>query len=80
MRQHKCYIVFLKNAYAKILDQDTSVLGELKNLNNVYYNKYEKVLTTMTDDRLPRIAIKETAFQSLHYCIEQKRKFDEIVY
>ncbi|KAI9267695.1 hypothetical protein EDC94DRAFT_582402 [Helicostylum pulchrum] len=42
------------------------------------YKQYEKVLTMVTDDGLPRSAIKEYASQSLQYSIEQKRKFDEI--
>lgn len=44
----------------------------------MYYKQYEKVLTMVTDDGLPRSAIKEYASQSLQYSIEQKRKFDEI--
>ncbi|KAI8885727.1 hypothetical protein K501DRAFT_331744 [Backusella circina FSU 941] len=67
-----------QNAYVKILDQDASFLEELKNLNDMYYKQYEKVLTMVTDDGLPRSAIKEYASQSLQYSIEQKRKFDEI--
>lgn len=62
-----------QNAYAKILDQDASVLEELKNLSDMYYKQYEKVLTMVTDDGLPRSAIKEYASQSLQYSIEQNK-------
>lgn len=67
-----------QKAYAKILDKDARVLEELKNLNDIYCKQYEKVLTMLTDDSVPRSAIKEYVSQSLQYSIQQKRKFDEV--
>ncbi|KAI8882838.1 hypothetical protein K501DRAFT_273306 [Backusella circina FSU 941] len=62
----------------KLLDKDASELEELKTLNDIHCKQYEKVLAMLTDDNLPRRAIKEYASQTLQHSIQQKRKFEEI--
>ena len=65
-------------AYAKLLDKDASVIEELNKFNDMCCKQYEKVLTMLTDDSLPRSTIKEYVSQSLQHSIQQKRKFDKI--
>lgn len=65
-----------QKAYAKILDKDASILEELKNQNDIQCKQYERVLTMLADDSLPRSVIKEYTSQSLQYSIQQKRKFE----
>ena len=52
-------------AYAKLLDKDASVIEELNKFNDMCCKQYEKVLTMLTDDSLPRSTIKEYISQSL---------------
>lgn len=57
-------------ANAKLLDKDASVIEELSEFNDICCKQYEKVLARLTDDSLPRSAIKEYALQSLQYSIQ----------
>ncbi|KAI8051065.1 uncharacterized protein B0P05DRAFT_562817 [Gilbertella persicaria] len=67
------------DVYTKILDQDIKCVNELKQLNDVYYEQPENILSLLKDDNTSRSSIIEYVSQSAEYNREQKRKSDELI-